>query len=815
MRHSLYPFKLFLFLLIYVSLSLSIFSVEASTGLINKQVISQREYAVRMIYNGEVDNGLFQLHALLNQHSTDPYLLADYFTLKSKYQQLSIEDLQYIHYINLSTYPTYAYIPTLQGLRNAKQFVLAKHLAEQMYLYLPSNDLLLIKAVLNAESQNFSDAIQDLRKLGLSHLSIDQQIQSSYAWRISHHAIESLNLIYPLYEKNKNNPQITEEYLYTLMALDNSSQALQVIEQSSLNKTHPELLLNIQLSAFNQGINNAFSNYKYLLDKGESESSSFQSLDKILNNAEQLKSLLTPENSQFLPFYYNYIYALGLRKNFTAVLRYAHQLNRSFLEMPAYVRHSIANAYLYLKQPAKAEPLYQSLLLEKNYADIEVYSGLYYSYLEQEKYKSADLLAQQIDTLIPTFRYSHAKGVDKTTAPDRYEYISLKGLNYGYQNHLNQAEQYFYNILEKSPNNEAYINNLATVQRWRGLFIASQQTLERLNGKNNTDKTTRINELQNLQAIGNIQLWKQQLSSLALLYPDDTAIQESAKDFKTRQKFTMSYASNFGLSQKSSTQRPEHYLRVNSPWIYDNYRLYTQHATFTNNAPHQQFLSKQSGAGLEWASKQKSLNLGIFQQRGQKNIGFNLEWQQDLSDYFKYLLNYNSATTTLPYMRGHQYVLNTVFRTNESRSLSVAYQYIQLPYRNRQQDLSTNLTQQLFSSAHHLTEAQIKFCLSSNHIQNMQFSDSEHSLSTHVNVHHEWLTWRSYDQKFTQFLDIGFGQSDQKYLRTRASWNAQYLHEWAFDRTWRIQYGFGFAESTLNVQDKNRLYGLLALQGSF
>ncbi|MEX5539064.1 hypothetical protein ABFV54_28570, partial [Pseudomonas syringae] len=77
-----------------------------------------------------------------------------------------------------------------------------------------------------------------------------------------------------------------------------------------------------------------------------------------------------------------------------------------------------------------------------------------------------------------------------------------------------------------------------------------------------------------------------------------------------------------------------------------------QHATFTNNAPHQQFLSKQSGAGLEWASKQKSLNLGIFQQRGQKNIGFNLEWQQDLSDYFKYLLNYNSATTTFPYMRG-------------------------------------------------------------------------------------------------------------------------------------------------------------------
>jgi hypothetical protein len=39
-----------------------------------------------------------------------------------------------------------------------------------------------------------------------------------------------------------------------------------------------------------------------------------------------------------------------------------------------------------------------------------------------------------MDHLLPTFIYSQAKGVNKATHDDRFEYLALKGLNYAYRN---------------------------------------------------------------------------------------------------------------------------------------------------------------------------------------------------------------------------------------------------------------------------------------------------------------------------------------------------------------------------------------------
>ena len=104
-------------------------------------------------------------------------------------------------------------------------------------------------------------------------------------------------------------------------------------------------------------------------------------------------------------------------------------------EMPAYVRHAIADAYLKLQQPAKAEPLYLSLFKEKNSVDYSVYAGLYYAYIEQEKFKQiANQLFQEMDKRCQPLDYSDAKGVEPTTHSDRLGYLSLKGLNCAYRN---------------------------------------------------------------------------------------------------------------------------------------------------------------------------------------------------------------------------------------------------------------------------------------------------------------------------------------------------------------------------------------------
>jgi hypothetical protein len=61
-----------------------------------------------------------------------------------------------------------------------------------------------------------------------------------------------------------------------------------------------------------------------------------------------------------------------------------------------------------------------------------------------------------MDHLLPTFRYSAAKGVDQTTHEDRAEYLALKGLNYAYRNEQAKAERYFQDLVAKAPNNIGY-----------------------------------------------------------------------------------------------------------------------------------------------------------------------------------------------------------------------------------------------------------------------------------------------------------------------------------------------------------------------
>lgn len=109
---------------------------------------------------------------------------------------------------------------------------------------------------------------------------------------------------------------------------------------------------------------------------------------------------MNPSDPNYLRFYYDYLYGLDFRGRSKAVIENSTQLNIPLEKLPAYVRHAIADSYLAEQKPKKAEFAYKTLLTEKNYPDMTVYTGLYYSYIEQEKYKEAEQLLAEVDRLI-------------------------------------------------------------------------------------------------------------------------------------------------------------------------------------------------------------------------------------------------------------------------------------------------------------------------------------------------------------------------------------------------------------------------------
>ncbi|MGE8551613.1 MAG: poly-beta-1,6 N-acetyl-D-glucosamine export porin PgaA, partial [Acinetobacter calcoaceticus] len=407
----------------------------------------------------------------------------------------------------------------------------------------------ILLAVLYAEAQDVVKAKAQLAQVNSKNLKTDQLVQIAYAYRLINLPVDALSAIEQAYKQQPKSFAVLQEYSYDLAAVGAYNKAQQLLLASDKNAEIESLQHWLQVSEFSQHVNNAIARYKYLNREGMSDSEGFAELDAVLKQGEQMQPLIQPSDPNYLRFHYDYIYALDFRGRARTVLDQFTKLNVPLEKLPAYIRHAIADSYLAERQPQQAEFAFKSLLTEKNYPDMTVYTGLYYSYIEQEKYKQAEQFLSEVDRLVPMYKYSQAKGVDKTSHPDRDDYINLQGMHLAYANHLDQAEKHFQKQVDLAPANEGLINNLARVERWRDKPLQSKQTISRLNGLTPVAKDTRINQMQNAQALGDIPEWRKNTESLLEYYPEDGGVIKSRKELDDRNRPTISHSTTWGQSK--------------------------------------------------------------------------------------------------------------------------------------------------------------------------------------------------------------------------------------------------------------------------
>ena len=68
----------------------------------------------------------------------------------------------------------------------------------------------------------------------------------------------------------------------------------------------------------------------------------------------------------------------------------------------------------------------------------------------------------------------------------------------------------------------------------------------RLNGIDPIAKDTRINEMQNAQALGDIPTWRKTTQNLVQYYPDDSGVIKSRKELEDRNRATISHSTTWG-----------------------------------------------------------------------------------------------------------------------------------------------------------------------------------------------------------------------------------------------------------------------------
>lgn len=792
-----------------------------------------REQAVLYIKNGQTQKGIIALEQLLQKYPQDQKVLADYLLSVNTVHPLDAATLlKLTQRIQVSQFPEYAQLSVVKLLRDQKLFNQALLLLQQFEPFQQKNQLHvnILKAILLSENQQKKQALSVLQKMSLKQLSAEQLMQVSYSYRILGQTAEALHAVQYAYEKQPKDKNIQKEYVDTLMALGSYQQAIEVIEKYPKTDWDPNLNQQIILGNFAQQIESAIKRSQYLSRRGESDTKSYEMLDAVLLDAEHLANEYTFTAPFFNRFYYDYIYALSVRGKSKTVLDLLQRVPLpAVTTMPAYVRQAIADAYLAERQAAQAEQLYRTLMTEKNYSDMNVYSAFYYSLLEQEKYDQANQLIKDIDHLLPTFQYSQAKGVDKSVHADRTQYIGLRGLNWAYSNRLDIAEPYFEGLVEKTSNTEDGLNQLARIQRWRDKPEQAAQTLARLNGLQPVSKQTKINTMQNAQALGDVQTWRQQTNQLMQDYAEDSSVIKSRKELEDRDHATIQHTSRFSRSRSDQneliqglkgSQDREMTTSLYSPWFADNYRVLAEHRDIWGKFRQGTLEQQRYGLGLEWQDQRKSLTVIASQNHQGDRQGIEAAWTHQLNDHWQYSLSANSQAD-IPLQaidlnhEGQSYGVGIRWKENESRQAGAAYNLTDINDGNLRQELTADYSQRVFLSSHHTTTASVSGYYGKNQTNQVSYFSPKQSSSLAVSLNHDWLTWRNYEQALTQRFNFTMGMYQQQSFDPKPVMDVQYQHMWKLSRTWSLGYGLGYGIHAYDGEYEKQLYGNLSFEGRF
>lgn len=793
------------------------------------QVDELREQAIHTYKTGQTHQAIFQLDQLLNKYPHDQKLLADYLVVMSNEKNDLVTFSQHLANINPVTFPQYGQLPLIRNFRDFKHFKNAIDWSNKFNIQKTLDGQILL-AVLYAEAQDVVKAKAQLAQVNSKNLKTDQLVQIAYAYRLINLPVDALSAIEQAYKQQPKSFAVLQEYSYDLAAVGAYNKAQQLLLGSDKNAEIESLQHWLQVSEFSQRVNNAIARYKYLNREGMSDSEGFAELDAVLKQGEQMQPLIQPSDPNYLRFHYDYIYALDFRGLARTVLDQFTKLNVPLEKLPAYIRHAIADSYLAERQPQQAELAFKTLLTEKNYPDMTIYTGLYYSYIEQEKYKQAEQFLSEVDQLVPMYKYSQAKGVDKTSHPDRDDYITLQGMHLAYANHLDQAEKHFQKQVDLAPANEGLINNLARVERWRDKPLQSKQTISRLNGLTPVAKDTRINQMQNAQALGDIPEWRKNTESLLEYYPEDGGVIKSRKELDDRNRPTISHSTTWGQSKADSSSDSvsgqnglkdrEMETRLNSPWIKDNYRLFAWHQDRYGEYRFGDVHDQRYGVGAEWQANRKALSAILSQSTDGGQAGVRLDWSQWLNDHWQYQLQYDSQAN-IPLQAidagedGQAYRAALTWQKDESRQIGASYGLTDISDGNKQQEFSTFWRERLFDAPHHITYGTVRgFYGSNSQDQTAYFSPSNH-YSAELNLSHDWVTWREYERSFKQHFEAGVGLYKQADYSARPTYSLQYQHQWQLSRTWQLNYGIGWQYHPYDGHDEQHTYGIFGFEGRF
>lgn len=819
-----------------VGFSLILITASISTAIAaaeSRPLTAARAQAVADAKSGHLDRGIAALTRLHQAHPTDALITADLIVLL----RLAGQNAQIValtHKTVPSTVPDYAVLDWVRALRDQKAFARARTILA------PRRDRLgpkaqILYAMMTVEARLPKLAIAALPPLDTPGLSATDMANMAYVYRKAGDPTHALTLAYRALGQTPDNPHALREQVF---ALSDSGAAHLAWDKAQRHASlfNPDALNRLRADATTIDIRHAVHERDRLEDQHRYAQRNVP-LKRVLADLKTNRQHFAKDPIRELRTRYDLVYVLRTLEKMQAAVdtyealpQHPERANQTVLRtIPSYVRQAAADAYLYLHHPNRAAALYRQLIAENPKADVNLYIALYYAYLDGEHYDQAQQILALIHKVTPTWR-TRLKKPGRVGNWERLEVDQLWAFDAAYRNHEGEAYGRISLMVDHAPANSGLLNAKATIERWRGWPAQSQQTTLLAKAYAPDTKATRINLADNARDLEHFADWGRQITALAKDFPKDTSIQKSLAQWHDRRHASISSEFTTGRSRGGGSQGnpvtgnrdQEWQSRLNSPWMKNGWRAYIdQHYIWSNFTDSSERYNRY-GVGAEWRGDRKHAWVSVNNdQLTGRHVGVAAGWSQWLDDHWQYGISGDTYSLSTP-LRAKQAGLSGKslsgklnWRQDESREAYAGLSVLAITDGNKRVDFATGITQRLFASPHHITTGGLDAFVEHNSRPGGNYFNPANSESLSMRLEHKWITWRRYEQSFTQYAKVSAGYGWQDGYGGAPMTDLYYEHIWKLSRTWDLHYGVGWGSNVYDGGREHRLYGVLGFGGVF
>ena len=485
----------------------------------------------------------------------------------------------------------------------------------------------------------------------------------------------------------------------------------------------------------------------------------------------------------------------------------ANESNTVF-EPPSYAIATVADAYLYNKQPHQAIEMYKQALTQLK-AGEEINNdwqlSLVYAYLDNNNYKDALTLVNQVLGKTSPIKNKNIAGLEGIN-PQYTQWRVMEILVYLYSDMLPKANELINKFREIGPYNTEIRNAQASLSQSYGLNRLALDQYTAISVDNPHDLSSRASLVGILLANREFKLARVQLNELTQIFPNSGSVQRVAKDMTVHDSIEISTTVN---ATGRDLKRPNDLNIDNAKEL----KIATEikSASINENFKISGFVFDRSLKGADQTIQDRTSGMALYMIQPEYLVSTNINRSSLLkpklgsaisatwlaSDYVQYNGKIEIASTETPLRalnigtKANVASLGIIYKTDDSQVWSSNAEVWKFSDDNIRRVLSVSQKQRLNYHPTLRVHSRVTAAYSSNTNSNVNYFSPRQDLLIEGELEVDHLMWRDYEFSARQHVWASIGNYAQYSFGNRTNWSLRYAHEWRNDPLWSFTYGIG------------------------